>query len=59
MALGLGGNHRHPHIVLGDRHFDIANVGNPVLAGELIVSLMDPVGLVGIIGDHRQLEARM
>src|SRR5262249_62315229 len=56
VPLGLRADARHLHIELAQGAVHVADVGNTVGVGELLVPLVGPVGNVRVVGDHRQFE---
>ncbi|GIS58957.1 MAG: hypothetical protein CM1200mP2_11820 [Planctomycetaceae bacterium] len=48
VPLGLGTDDRHLHVVIGHRLLDSLHVGDAVLVGVELVSLVNPVGLIGV-----------
>src|SRR5262245_30908812 len=59
MALGFRADDRRLNVELAERALDVANIGNGMCVGKLLVPLMDPVGDTGVVGHDRQLEPWM
>ena len=55
----LGADDRDIDVELAQGSLDVADIGNMVGFGKVLVALVRSVGNLRIVSDHRQLEARM
>jgi hypothetical protein len=59
VTLGLTADAGNLHVVLLKRLLNVSLVRDIELARELLISLVDPIRLRIVVGNHDQLEARM